>query len=77
MDGIVNFKRVRMGERWCFVGDFNTFCYEEESRGVKFHFRRKEMLMFTNYIKEEGLINLPLVGCKYTWYKEDRSTMSR
>lgn len=35
------------------------------------------MESFCNFISESGLIDLPLIGRKYTWYKPNGSTMSR
>lgn len=39
--------------------------------------RNEEIQIFGEFISEVGLIDLPLIGRKFTWYKLDRSAMSR
>lgn len=39
--------------------------------------RNEEVQIFGEFISEVGLIDLPLIGRKFTWYKLDGSAMSR
>lgn len=39
--------------------------------------RNEEIQIFGEFISEVGLIDLPLIGRKFTWYKLDGSAMSR
>lgn len=41
------------------------------------HDRNEEMEIFGDFIVGTKLINLSLIGRKFTWYKPDGSTMSR
>ncbi|GLU01659.1 hypothetical protein SLE2022_189580 [Rubroshorea leprosula] len=60
---------------WCIAGDFNAVRNEEEkkgSRGVTI-----EMREFNNFIQESELVDIPLVGRKFTWYQSNGNSMSR
>ncbi|XP_058096318.1 uncharacterized protein LOC131241978 [Magnolia sinica] len=50
---------------WCVVGDFNITRYPED------HSRRRRpssaMARFSNWIQQEELIDLPLLGARFTW----------
>lgn len=64
--------------RWCILGDFNSVKNAgEERKGVDSFDRREDMELFCDFISEVGLIDLPLVGRKFTWYKPDGKAMSR
>ncbi|GKV35275.1 hypothetical protein SLEP1_g43574 [Rubroshorea leprosula] len=60
---------------WCLVGDFNTVKNVEEKVGSKVI--TIEMREFNNFIMESELIDIPLVGRKYTWYHSSGKLMSR
>lgn len=74
---IVNVKKVKGGERWCLLGDFNSIKSPTERKRVDGYNMNEEMQIFGEFISEAGLIDLPLIGRKFTWYKSDRKTMSR
>ncbi|GKV02337.1 hypothetical protein SLEP1_g14790 [Rubroshorea leprosula] len=60
---------------WCIARDFNVVRNEEEkkgSRGVTI-----EMREFNNFIQETELVDIPLVGRKFTWYQSNGNSMSR
>ncbi|GKV31769.1 hypothetical protein SLEP1_g40435 [Rubroshorea leprosula] len=63
------------GGCWCLMGDFNAIRSEYEWNGGRSN--RREMAEFDEFIRECGLIDLPLIGRKYTWYKPNRDVMSR
>lgn len=59
------------------MGDFNSIKLPSERKGVDGNNRGEEMEAFGEFIQEAGLIDLPLIGRKFTWYKSDGSAMSR
>lgn len=65
------------GDKWCVLGDFNSIKSTEERKGVVCHHRSGEIELFCNFIEMCGLIDLPLIGRKFTWYKPDGRAMSR
>lgn len=67
----------RGSERWCILGDFNSIRCPGERKGVEGFDRSVEMNMFDDFISEAGLLDLPLIGRKFTWYKADGLAMSR
>lgn len=67
----------KQGERWCITEDFNATRNSNERKWTSATNRRKEMVCFDNFIMEAGLIDLPLCGRKYTWYRADGLSMSR
>ena len=60
-------KEVRMlwQDAWCVVGNFNVLRYPiERLGGDRFTTSMNE---FLDFITEQNLIDLPLVGGLYTW----------
>ncbi|GKV37864.1 hypothetical protein SLEP1_g45836 [Rubroshorea leprosula] len=72
-----NIKELLMEEGgcWCLMGDFNAIRSEYEWNGGRSNMR--EMAKFDEFIRECGLIDLPLIGRKYTWYQPNEEVMSR
>ncbi|GKV23714.1 hypothetical protein SLEP1_g33413 [Rubroshorea leprosula] len=69
-------KMIEEGEGfWCIAGDFNSVRSTEERRGRSEHSRYREDL--NEFIENAGLVDLPLIRRKFTWYKGDGSAMSR
>ncbi|GKV46811.1 hypothetical protein SLEP1_g53774 [Rubroshorea leprosula] len=61
--------------RWCLGGDFNaTRIVGERHRSREI---TREMREFNCFIHEAELIDLPLVGRKFTWYNSNGLQMSR
>ncbi|GKV45281.1 hypothetical protein SLEP1_g52387 [Rubroshorea leprosula] len=63
------------GGNWCIAGDFNAVRKTKErngSRGIS-----SEMREFDSFIREADLIDIPLVGRKFTWYQASGQYMSR
>lgn len=69
--------RYGEGKGGAYWGHFNSIKSISERKGVEGYNRSKEMNGFKEFITESGLIDLPLIDRKYTWYKADGSTMSR
>ncbi|GKV36551.1 hypothetical protein SLEP1_g44670 [Rubroshorea leprosula] len=63
------------GGNWCLMGDFNAIRNEQEWNGGRT--RRREMVEFDIFIRDCGLIDLPLIGRKFTRYQPNGIVMSR
>ncbi|GKV47624.1 hypothetical protein SLEP1_g54507 [Rubroshorea leprosula] len=57
------------------MGDFNAMRNGQEWRGGMSI--RREMLEFDDFINECGLVDLSLIGRKFTWYHSNGASMSR
>ncbi|MCH90743.1 transposon TX1 putative protein, partial [Trifolium medium] len=63
---------------WCVVGDFNAVVVPEERRGVSLeHSTNLEMSGFSDFINELNLVDLPLLGRRFTWFHANGRSMSR
>ncbi|MCH79282.1 cysteine-rich receptor-like protein kinase [Trifolium medium] len=65
------------GRRVCVCGDFNAVRSVEERRSTTAESRFEDMPPFNRFIDDNNLIDLPLSGRKFTWYKGDGRAMSR
>jgi hypothetical protein len=61
----------------CVCGDFNEVRYAEERRSLRGDGAAVATQYFNVFITDNGLIDLPLCGRRFTWYKGDGSSMSR
>jgi hypothetical protein len=70
-----------LGEgRWCVVGDFNVVCSMEERVGCNLSIGRSstsEVVEFQNFVEELELVDLPLLGRRFTWFHSSGRAMSR
>ncbi|GKV37516.1 hypothetical protein SLEP1_g45542 [Rubroshorea leprosula] len=66
---------LQSGGMWCVVGDFNAVRKVKEKIGSGR--LTTEMGEFDNFIRDSGLIDIPLVGRKFTWYQTGGKFMSR
>ncbi|XP_068475131.1 uncharacterized protein [Phaseolus vulgaris] len=63
---------------WCFCGDFNAIRKRGERKGTSVRDNHtSEMGRFNNFIVTNMLIELPIVGKKYTWFSSNGKAMSR
>jgi len=65
------------GKCVCICGDFNALRSVEERRSLRVYSNVLDMAPFNRFIEENLLVDLPLCGRKFTWYKGDGSSMSR
>ncbi|GLT43305.1 hypothetical protein SLA2020_172660 [Shorea laevis] len=63
------------GGNWCIGGDFNATKTTEERKGCSVS--QAGMKDFTEFIDKNGLVDLPLIGRRYTWYQPNGAAMSR
>ncbi|KAL8511368.1 hypothetical protein ACS0TY_017963 [Phlomoides rotata] len=61
----------------CLAGDFNAVRNEVERVGRSGCTNKREMEDFDKFIRDSNLIDLPLSGRSYTWYRPDGSCKSR
>jgi len=65
------------GKKVCVCGDFNAVRCREEIRSVVVHGGVTEYVSFNHFIEDNGLIDLPLCGRNFTWFKGDERSISR
>jgi hypothetical protein len=68
------------GGAWCVIGDFNAVLNREERRGVNnslFQLPSSEMVEFGNFVNNMDLMDLPILGRKFTWFHSNGLSMSR
>ncbi|KAK2385146.1 hypothetical protein QL285_072415 [Trifolium repens] len=77
---IITAKRGLGDGRWCVVGDFNAVCSMEERVGVNANdgnVASTEIIEFRNFVEELELVDLPILGRRFTWYHASGNAMSR
>jgi mannosylglycoprotein endo-beta-mannosidase len=74
-------KYVEVADLWCVVGDFNSVrCAEERKRCGVLSLPTAivdDFSWFNLFIHKLGLLDLPLLGRKYTWVQPNGASMSR
>lgn len=65
------------GDLWCVIGYFNSVKCSSERRGVGQNLQVSEMVKFQEFIEDMNLIDLPVLGRRFTWFKPDDSVVSR
>ena len=67
---------ARWNMAWCLMGDFNIIRYLSERLSCDSF--SPTMFAFSDFIKSNYLINLPLEGASFTWFREfEIPSMSR
>lgn len=61
----------------CLCGDFNAVRSVEERRSTRAQSSVGDVVPFNRFIEENSLVDLPLCGRNFTWYKGDSTSMSR
>ena len=77
-EALSNIRRVNQNEVWCCCGDFNIVRSIRERKCVRgFSSQKREIREYNEFIDKNVLVELPIVGKKFTWYKSDGSAKSR
>lgn len=61
----------------CLAGDFNSIRFENGRSGASDVIPRRDIRAFDTFISGSDLIDLPLCGRKFTWYRPNSSCKSR
>jgi len=77
LGGLSSYKAVSQIEVWCFCGEFNAIRSRNERKGVGTTDYSNEIKGFNNFIESNLLMDLPIVGKKYTWFKANGMAKSR
>jgi len=76
-DEISEIRKSHPIKLWCVAGDFNSIIRVGERRGQNYNVNyRSEMRSFNKFIEDSSLVDIPLVGRKFTWYKPNRTVKS-
>ena len=68
--------RARWSMAWCLVGDFNIIRYPSERLGCELF--SPAMFAFSDFIESNSLVDLPLEGTFFTWFRDSSiPSMSR
>ena len=63
---------LRVRARWpmalCLVGDFNIIRYPSER--LSYESFSPAMFAFSNFIESSSLVDLPLEGASFTWFRD-------
>jgi exonuclease III len=62
---------------WCLGGDFNSVLHAGERRGRSEVGRSAEREEFLQFCESMELVDIPVLGKKFTWFNSDGSAMSR
>ena len=60
--------RARWPMAWCLVGDFNIIKYPSERLGCESF--SPAMFAFSDFIENNSLVDLPLKGAFFTWFRD-------
>ncbi|KAL8483195.1 hypothetical protein ACS0TY_026027 [Phlomoides rotata] len=61
----------------CLAGDFNAVRFSNEMVGKNGSGNSKEMEIFDKFIGDSNLVDLPMIGRSFTWYRPDGSCKNR
>ncbi|CAJ2645440.1 uncharacterized protein LOC123896129 [Trifolium pratense] len=79
--GLWDYFSVRLdslvGKKVCVCRDFNAIKHIDERRSVRDGHRSLNHIPFNRFIEDNSLIDLSLIGRKFTWFKGDGVSMSR
>ena len=68
--------RLQWISAWCLIGDFNIIIYPVEKLGCNSF--SSAMFKFSDFIEKHNLVDLPLEGGDYTWFRDSNNpSMSR
>jgi hypothetical protein len=65
---------------WCVLGDFNAVLHRNERKGVNVvagSSSLAEMTEFGEFVADMDLVDLPVLGRRFTWFHPNGVTMSR
>lgn len=66
-----------MFEGICVVGDFNVMTIRAKYKCLSNNFSSFELAEFHEFIDTMELLDVPMLGNKFTWFKADENTLSQ
>jgi len=77
-DEISEIRKNQRIKLWCVAEDFNAIRCAGERRGQNYSANyNSEIRSFNKFIEDSSLVDIPLVGRKFTWYKPNGTVKSR
>jgi hypothetical protein len=76
-DDLLTRKRQSGRGEWCVGGDFNAVLHNSERKGRSANSREGERTLFNRFVEEMEVIDVPVLGKKFSWYSADGKSMSR
>jgi len=68
----------QLSKAWCIIGDFNSIRLQEERKSLmSTSDYSREIKGFNDFIESSELVDISLVGRKFTWYKPNGLVKSR
>lgn len=64
------------GDAWCLVGDFNAVISRSERKGALSQSCLREISEFNQFISKMNVVDILVLGKKYTWFNADGTAMS-
>jgi hypothetical protein len=77
---ILNCKQGFGGGCWCVVGDFNSVRDNVERKGIRpgvSQSQSREVVEFDQFLEDLELVDMPLLGRRFTWFHPNGVSMSR
>jgi exonuclease III len=74
---LVCLKQLSGGGDWCIGGDFNAVLNAPERKGSSADSKQRERFLFNQFVNEMDVIDLPVLGKKFSWFSADGKSMSR
>jgi exonuclease III len=68
------------GGAWCIIGDFNAVLSREERKGIanlNFQSPSLEIVEFEAFVSNMEVVDLPVLGRKFSWFHPNGQSMSR
>jgi exonuclease III len=76
-EDLLAFKNQNGDGEWCVGGDFNAVLLSSERKGSGGDSRQGERILFNHFVEDMELIDVPVMGKKFSWFSADGKSMSR
>ncbi|PNX74944.1 cysteine-rich receptor-like protein kinase, partial [Trifolium pratense] len=76
-DILYNFKLNNEKGEWCIGGDFNAVLHASERKGCSASNRQVELTQFNYFMEMMEVVDLSVLGKRFTWFCADGKLMSR
>ncbi|MCH86118.1 hypothetical protein A2U01_0006972 [Trifolium medium] len=76
-EDLLSFKRQYGSGEWCVGGDFNDVLHSSERIGSSAVSRQGERILFKRFVEEMEVVDVPVLGKKFSWFSADGKSMSR